>query len=131
VPTTYVLHLVIGWIDTILNELVTIQWPTTIQQLDWQLVYFNHRTFNVLVSNNSKSYSILNFTVKEMDPIACSLCCTFKMFLIGLKMTVLWSKHVAIMWSECIYKSHHTDIVVYRRNIINYTICYYTMRWYL
>ena len=33
-------------------------------------------------------------------------------------MTVLQSKPVAIMWSECMYKRHCTDIVVYRRFIL-------------
>jgi len=33
------------------------------------------------------------------------------MFSIGLMMTVLQSKHVAIMRSECIYKYHCADIL--------------------
>ena len=39
----------------------------------------------------------------QWDPIECSLYYTLKMFPIGLKMTVIWSKHVAVMWPDCIY----------------------------
>ena len=62
------------------------------------------------------------------DPIECSLRCTLKMFFIGLMMTVLQSKHVAIMWSECIQISlyWYVRVVVYRRNILHYINVYWS-----
>jgi len=59
--------------------------------------------FKVLVSNKSSPYAILTFTVDEMGSHGVLNLLYLKMFITGLMMIVLRSKHVAIMWYECVY----------------------------